>query len=115
MSQAIGHETHSSVAAGEPATRPRRQPHFAVIIENDDYHTFAYVIEAVEMVCGLSTERAYQLVLEAHTKGRAAVWTGALEVAELKRDQLRGFGPDLYASRPVTFPLGVTVEPLPLS
>jgi hypothetical protein len=36
-----------------------------------------------------------------------------LELAELKRDQLREFGPDNYAPKTVTFPLGVTVEPLP--
>jgi hypothetical protein len=34
-------------------------------------------------------------------------------VAELKRDQIRGFGTDYYAPKPVTFPLGVTIEPLP--
>jgi hypothetical protein len=41
------------------------------------------------------------------------VWAGALEVAELKADQLKACGPDKYAAEPVPFPLGVELEPLP--
>jgi ATP-dependent Clp protease adapter protein ClpS len=51
--------------------------------------------------------------LQVHQAGQALVWSGALEVAELKRDQIRGFGPDVYAMKPVTFPLGVRIEKLP--
>ena len=46
--------------------------------------------------------------------GRAIVWSGTKEVAELKRDQIREYGPDVYASVKVTFPLGVVIEPLPV-
>jgi hypothetical protein len=34
-------------------------------------------------------------------------------VAELKRDQIRGAGTDFYAIKPVRFPLGVLIEPMP--
>lgn len=94
-------------------TKPKRQPPYAVIVHNDDYHTWPYVIEVLQRVCGHSEEKAYQLTSQIHYTGRAIVWSGALEVAELKRDQIRGFGTDFYASDPVKFPLGVTIEPLP--
>lgn len=97
----------------ETSTRPKKQPSYAVIVENDDFHTFDYVIEALSKTCGHSQQKAFLLAYEIHTQGRTVVWSGTLELAELKRDQLREFGPDVYASKPVTFPLGVYIEPLP--
>lgn len=92
--------------------RPKRQPPYAVIVENDDFHTWPYVIEVLQRVCGHSKPKAFLLTAQVHYTGRASVWTGPLEVAELKRDQIRSFGPDDYAPRPVTFPLSVRLEPL---
>lgn len=104
-----------STSRPKPAndTHTKKQPPYAVIVENDDHHTFLYVIEALSKVCGHALEKGFVLAQTIHTQGRAVVWSGTLELAELKRDQLRGFGPDHYAPQPVTFPLGVTVEPLP--
>ena len=62
---------------------------------------------------GCDQERAFVLTREAHNKGRAIIWTGPKEVAELKRDQIQSAGPDLYAAEKVSFPLGVVLEPLP--
>jgi ATP-dependent Clp protease adaptor protein ClpS len=94
-------------------SRPKKQPPYVVIVHNDDKHTFPYVIDVLQRVCGHSKEKAYQLTHQVHFAGQAAVWSGALEVAELKRDQIRNFGPDFYAIETVRFPLGVTIEPLP--
>lgn len=93
--------------------RPKPKPPYAVILHNDDLHTFEYVVEVLIKVLRCTTEKAILLTTTAHTEGRAIVWSGPLEVAELKRDQIRGAGPDHYASKPVRFPLGVTIEQLP--
>jgi ATP-dependent Clp protease adaptor protein ClpS len=93
--------------------RPKTQPPFAVIVENDDLHTFEYVIEVLQKVLGYDLQKAFLLTSLVHNSGQAVVWSGTLEVAELKRDQIRGFGPDTYAMKPVTFPLGVRVEKMP--
>jgi ATP-dependent Clp protease adaptor protein ClpS len=93
--------------------RRKRQPPYVVIIENDDFHTFAYVIEVIQRVCGRNQEDAFLLTTQIHLSGRACVWTGTRELAELKCDQIRGFGPDFHAEETVKFPLGVTIEPLP--
>jgi ATP-dependent Clp protease adaptor protein ClpS len=93
--------------------RPKKQPPYAVIVENDDFHTFDYVIEVLQKVFGYDLQKAFQLTKQVHLAGQALVWSGALELAELKRDQIRGYGPDTYAMKPVTFPLGVRVEQLP--
>ena len=95
------------------STRRKRQPPYSVVVHNDDLHTFDYVIEVLRRVCGHDEVKAWLLTAQIHFTGRAHVWTGTLELAELKRDQIRGFGPDIHAARPVEFPLGVTLEPLP--
>jgi ATP-dependent Clp protease adaptor protein ClpS len=105
------------VATSKPAPKmksePKKQPPYAVIVENDDFHTFEYVIEALSKVCGYDRQKSFLLAAEIDVQGRALVWSGTKELAELKCDQLRGLGPDYFAPTPVTFPLGVYMEPLP--
>ena len=93
--------------------KPKKQPPYAVVVFNDDLHTFDYVIETFRKVFGYPTEKCLSLALDIHKAGRSIVWSGALEVAELKRDQIRSAGPDFYAKPKVDFPLNVTIEPLP--
>src|SRR5690242_6976241 len=92
--------------------RPRRTPRYVVIVEDDDHHSFRYVIEVLQKVCGHTETRAYQLTHQVHFHGEAAVWIGPLEHAEMKRDLIRGFGPDCFARQSVTFPLGARIEQL---
>jgi ATP-dependent Clp protease adaptor protein ClpS len=99
-----------SKETSKPQTK--RQPQYTVIVQNDDLHTFNYVIDALCRICGHSQETARRLAIEIDANGLAAVWTGTMELAELKRDQIKGFGPDVYALVPVTFPLGCYIEPL---
>lgn len=100
-------------ARPDPKSKPKRQPPYAVILHNDDHHTFQYVIELLMKLFAHSPEKAFVLTSQIHTQGKSIVWSGTLELAELKRDQVRGFGPDFYATKKVEFPLGVTIEPLP--
>ena len=96
-----------------PAQNPKPQPPYAVVVLNDDDHTYPYVIDALCKVCRHTTEQAFKLAEQIDRTGRAIVWTGTFELAELKRDQIRGMGPDFYAMQVVTYPLGVVLEPMP--
>jgi|SRR5580765_1869042 len=69
-------------------THTRLLPPYNVILDNDDYHSCEFVIEVLRKVLGCTEQRAYQLMLEAHTKGRAIIWSGSKEVAELKVEQV---------------------------
>ncbi len=113
--QPIAEEPVVTTTRPAPSNRaePRQQPPYAVIVENDDLHTFEYVIDGLQKVCGHSRQKAFLLAAEIDSQGRALVWSGTKELAELKRDQIRGLGPDHFAPQPVTFPLGVYIEPLP--
>ena len=98
----------------QPAdARPKKQPPYAVILFNDEDHTFQYVIETLMKVFGYPPEKSYLLTLQVHNAGKGIVWSGTRELAELKRDQIRSAGPDFYALKKIDFPLKATVEPLP--
>jgi ATP-dependent Clp protease adaptor protein ClpS len=107
------------VAVARPETREetktRRQPPYNVILENDDHHSMEFVVEVLRKVFGYSQGKSYQLMIQAHETGRAVVWTGAREVAELKYEQIISFhekrsvkinGPVLDLG-----PLGCSIEP----
>lgn len=47
-----------------------------LILHNDDFNTFEYVIETLVEVCGHQPEQAEQCALIAHTKGKCGARTG---------------------------------------
>jgi ATP-dependent Clp protease adaptor protein ClpS len=93
-------------------TQTRRVPPYHVILENDDYHSFEFVVEVLCKALGYTVERSHQLTLQAHTAGRAVVWTGPKEVAELRADQIRSFH-EIRSDNTRLGPLGCTIEPAP--
>jgi ATP-dependent Clp protease adaptor protein ClpS len=95
----------------ESETKTRRQPPYAVVLHNDDLNGQDFVMGVLRKVFGYELEKCFELMMEAHEKGRVVVWVGALEVAELKADQIRSCGPDPAAKPKGAQPLAVTVEP----
>jgi ATP-dependent Clp protease adaptor protein ClpS len=94
-------------------TRTRRVPPYNVILENDSYHSFEFVVDVLRKVLGCSPERAYQLTWQAHTSGRSIIWTGPKEVAELKVEQVRTFHEVRAFDNAQLGPLGCSIEPAP--
>ena len=94
-------------------THTRRVPPYHVILENDDHHSMEFVIAVLGKALGYSPERSFQLMMQAHTTGRAVVWTGPREVAELKADQVRSFSETRERDGARLGPLGCTIEPAP--
>jgi ATP-dependent Clp protease adaptor protein ClpS len=94
-------------------TRTRRVPPYNVILENDDHHSMEFVVEVLCKALGCTVERAYQFMMEAHTSGRAVVWTAPREVAELKAEQMQTFHEVRPSDGAQLGPLGVVVEPAP--
>ena len=99
------------VVEPETETPTRTVPPYHVILENDDHHTMDFVVEVLRKVFGFELPKAFQLMMHAHEKGEAVVWTGPKEVAELKVEQMRTF----HQKHPVTGrelgPLGCRIEP----
>ncbi len=68
-------------------------PPYRVMLHNDDVNEMLHVVRALlESVPELTSERAAEIMIEAHTHGEAEVIRCPLERAELYRDRLRSFG-----------------------
>jgi ATP-dependent Clp protease adaptor protein ClpS len=109
-------EVHSSPVektAPREKTKPKRQPPYAVILHNDHFNGFDYVVSVLRKVFNYDRVKAHHLTMAAQTSGRSIVWSGVREVAELKADQIRSCGPDPVAKANGALALRVTLEPLP--
>jgi ATP-dependent Clp protease adaptor protein ClpS len=62
-----------------------------VIVENDPINLMSYVTMVFQRVFGYPRTKAEKLMLDVHTKGRALVWSGGREQAELYVHQLHGY------------------------
>ena len=80
--------------AKEPDKKPKRQPRYHVILWDDPEHTYDYVIAMMQKLFGHPTTQGKLIAKEVDTRGKAICLTTTLEHAELKRDQIHGFGPD---------------------
>ena len=94
-------------------TRTRLLPPYHVILLNDDDHSMDFVVAVLMKVFGCPIERAMQLMLEAHTTGRAVLWTGPKEVAELKAEQVQTFHETRERDKAQLGPVGCIIEPAP--
>ncbi len=95
----------------ETRRRTRQIPPHNVILLNDDHHSFEFVIGVLRKVFGVTQEKAFQFAEEAHTSGRAIVWTGTKEVAELKVEQVRTFHETRMHDGAKLGPLDCDIEP----
>jgi ATP-dependent Clp protease adaptor protein ClpS len=93
-------------------SRPKRQPRYHVVLWNDDDHTYQYVVTMLQKLFGHPPERGFQLAREVDLRGRAVVLTTTREHAELKRDQIHGFGADKILARSKGA-MSASIEPEP--
>jgi ATP-dependent Clp protease adaptor protein ClpS len=64
-----------------------------VIVLNDDHNTFDHVAACLaRYIPGVSIDQGYALADRIHASGRAIVWTGQKEPAELYWEQLKDAG-----------------------
>lgn len=115
----MSHDSFHAIVATRPEvepreeTRTRRIPPYHVILLNDDHHSMQFVVEVLRKVLGCSLEQAVQMMMEAHESGRAIIWTGPKEVAELKQEQITTFHETRSSDNVELGPLGCILEPAP--
>jgi ATP-dependent Clp protease adaptor protein ClpS len=112
MSEPIFPPARASTQTQTEAPKTRRIPPYNVILLNDDHHSMEFVVDVLSKVLGCALEQAMQYMLEAHTSGRAIIWTGPKEVAELKVEQVQTF-PEVHKDGRQLGPLGCVIEPAP--
>ena len=80
-------------------------PPYIIIVLNDDFHTFEFVIKVLSTVLRISLECAFQHANKIHDNGLEVVWSGSKEVGELKIEQLLTFCEGKFG------PLKMSLEP----
>ena len=83
-----------------------------VVLLDDQEHTDTYVINMMKELFNLPGERATQIAEAVDTAGRASVFIAHKELAELKRDQILGFGRDPQVSS-CKGSMNAVIEPAP--
>jgi Uncharacterized conserved protein len=84
-----------------PKRKPKHQPRYNVVLWNDEYHTYEYVIRMLMELFGYSLEQGFRSAKIVDTEGQCVLLTTTQKHAELKRDQIHAYGrdPGLRASK----------------
>ncbi|HUD43322.1 MAG TPA: ATP-dependent Clp protease adapter ClpS [Dokdonella sp.] len=98
------HEHDRSLAVEEARPEVARPPLYQVLLLNDDYTPMEFVVVVLESFFGMNRERATQIMLHVHTRGRGVCGVFTREVAETKVTQVNEF------SRTHQHPLLCTME-----
>jgi ATP-dependent Clp protease adaptor protein ClpS len=69
-------------------------PQYHVVLLDDDDHSYDYVVEMLCSIFGHSQDTAFRMACEVDAKGRVIVFTTYKERAEMKQDQIQGYGAD---------------------
>jgi ATP-dependent Clp protease adaptor protein ClpS len=80
----------------QPGTKskPAQLPPYHVVLLDDNQHTYDYVIDMLQALFAHDQHRALQMAKQVDQTGRAIVCTTHKERAELKCDQILGYGCD---------------------
>ncbi len=104
----MGNDSHSEHDGGlvvqESKPEVKRPPMYKVILLNDDYTPMEFVVEVLRRFFRLDRERAVQVMLHVHTRGKGIAGTFTRDVAETKVAVVNEF------SREHDHPLKCTME-----
>lgn len=90
------HKPHALPQTAPPAL----EPPWHVILLDDDFHTFMYVIEMLQSIFGHPPQLGMRMADEVNEKGRVIVATVHKELAELRKQQIEEYGPDPQEKNP---------------
>lgn len=97
-------ERQPGIAVEEARPEVARPPLYQVVLLNDDFTPMDFVIVVLETFFGFDRERATQVMLHVHTRGKGVCGVFTREVAETKVTQVNEF------SRTHQHPLLCTME-----
>jgi len=92
-----------AVAPAKP--KIKRPPLYRVILLNDDYTPMEFVVQVLEQFFGMNREKATQVMLAVHTKGKGVCGIYPQDIAETKASQVN------ESARESGHPLLCEVEP----
>ena len=97
------HSDHG-LATLEKKPKLQKPPMFKVVLLNDDYTPMGFVIEILQRFFSLDSERATQIMMHVHTRGKGVCGVFSRDIAETKVMQVNSF------SKESQHPLMCTME-----
>lgn len=98
------HESQHGLAVEEARPEVARPPMYQVLLLNDDYTPMDFVVHVLQSFFGFAYEKAHEVMLHVHLRGRGVCGLYTREVAETKVTQVNEF------SRANHHPLLCTME-----
>ncbi len=99
------HVEEGGVAIAPAKPKLKRPPLYRVILLNDDYTPMEFVVHVLEQFFGMNREKATQVMLAVHTKGKGVCGIYPQDIAETKAAQVN------QSARDSGHPLLCEVEP----
>ena len=96
----------TSVAVATIEPKLKKPPLYRVIIFNDDYTPMEFVVYVLQTFFGIDRDKATQIMLAIHTRGKGVCGIFTKEVAETKSAQVNNF------ARENEHPLISEIEPV---
>lgn len=97
-------EPNHGLAVDEARPKLKRPPLFKVVLLNDDYTPMEFVVEVLQRFFRLDRQKAVQIMLHVHTRGKGICGVFTHEIAETKAAQVTDY------AREHQHPLMCTVE-----
>jgi ATP-dependent Clp protease adaptor protein ClpS len=69
----------------------KRPEMYKVVLHNDDYTPMEFVVEVLEQFFGMSRDKATQIMLHVHTRGKGVCGVFTRDVAETKVSQVNEY------------------------
>ncbi|ROR32618.1 ATP-dependent Clp protease adapter ClpS [Inmirania thermothiophila] len=98
------HQGDEGLAVQEAKPKLKRPPLYKVVLLNDDFTPMDFVVHVLEVFFGMSREKATQVMLHVHTRGKGVCGVFTYEIAETKVAQVNEY------SRRHQHPLLCTME-----
>ena len=85
------HEHEHGVMVETSKPEVLRPPLYTVVLLNDDFTPMDFVVEVLQVFFALNREKATQIMLHVHTRGKGVCGVYTREVAESKVTQVNEF------------------------
>jgi ATP-dependent Clp protease adaptor protein ClpS len=72
--------------------KKQNKNHYQLVLLNDDYNTFDFVIQTLELVLGYESIQAEQIATIAHFNQECSIKSGSLSLLEILKDKLDAKG-----------------------
>lgn len=85
-SPAGGQQGDTAIESAKPKLKPPSR--YQVVMLNDDFTPMEFVVDVLQMFFGMPLEKASQIMLIVHTRGRAVCGVYSRDIAETKAFQV---------------------------